>query len=43
MENNVLLYVQVVELVNFEASCRNLYNSRLDEFELGGLYIIMCI
>ena len=38
---DVLLYVYVVELVYSEASCCNLYNSRLDAFKFGGLYVFM--
>ena len=40
---NVLLNAYVEEFINFETSCCNLYNSRLDAFEFGGLYIIMQI
>ena len=40
---NVLLNAYVVEFVNSEASCCNLYNSRLDAFKFGGLYFIMQI
>ena len=39
----VLLNAYVVEFVNFKASCCNLYNSRVDAFEFGGLNVIMHI
>ena len=38
---DVLLNAYVVEFVNFEALCCNLYNLRLDAFKFGRLYIIM--